>query len=50
MDSVGEGESGKIWENGTETLVIFKEKAKNKWLVRRIKDILIPLGEVSLFC
>ena len=32
MDSVGEGEGGKIWENGIETCVIscMKQKKKKK--------------------
>ena len=30
MDSVGEGEGGKIWENGIETCVISCMKRKNK--------------------
>ena len=30
MDSVGEGEGGKIWENGIETCVISCMKRKKK--------------------
>ena len=28
MDSVGEGEGGKIWENGIETLLVFRREKK----------------------
>ena len=31
MDSVGEGEGGKIWENGIETCVISGMKRKKKY-------------------
>ena len=39
MDSVGEGEGGKIWENGIETCVIscMKRKIKNKTCNRKKK-------------
>ena len=37
MDSVGEGEGGKIWENGIETCVISCMKRKKK---KRIVKIL----------
>ena len=32
MDSVGEGEGGKIWENGIETLLFFLKRYQLKGL------------------
>ena len=37
MDSVGEGEGGKIWENGIETCVISCMKQKKKEEAKRGK-------------
>ena len=41
MDSVGEGEGGKIWENGTETCKIscIKKKKKTTILPKKKKKI-----------
>ena len=36
MDSVGEGEGGKIWENGIETCVISCMKRKKKKIIVKI--------------
>ena len=40
MDSVGEGEGGKIWENGIETCEnFFIKKKKSAWLCGEIQVI-----------
>ena len=43
MDSVGEGEGGKIWENGIETCKILKpglENFEHYFIVRIYKELL----------
>ena len=39
MDSVGEGEGGKIWENGIETCNIMYEKKINKIIEEKKKRV-----------
>ena len=38
MDSVGEGEGGKIWENGIETCVISCMKRKKYIYINRLNS------------